>query len=290
MRACVYALNVCVAATAVAAPPEFHAAVGAKTPALWYRFGEQAGATSTANFGSLGAAFDGRAFNGVTFGVATAGGDTGARFNQAAQQYVESLSAAPASLTGNPTFTAEVIVRADGAGQPFFNYAPFLHWGAAATGRSVYFSLWFNSITRFYAGFYNGGLRMNCEVPLSQWYHIVWVRDSNNGANGQYQGTTLFVNGVEVFLEPDTVLPGAPVIDVTSTTFRVQRATDLVRYFSGVIDEVVLYPRALSRGEVLSNYEALGFETRPCRADLNGDCDVDFNDLLEYLNLYNTPC
>jgi hypothetical protein len=207
------------------------------------------------------------------------------QFTAAQQHHIESMSVAPASLTGNPTFTAEAVVFTSPSMQNP-NYAPFLHWGAPQTGRSVYFSVWHTDTSRGYAGFYNGGLRMRCRFRQGEWNHIVWVRDSAGGTNGQYAGTTLYVNGEVVELEQDTVLPGAPVIDVTSTTFRIQRATDLNRYFSGMMDEIALYDRALSPEEVAAHYAALDINPFVCHANVNGDCELNSQDFFDFLALF----
>lgn len=268
-----------------AAPPEFHAQVSADAPILWYQLNEPAGADAAVNHGSLGSSFNGMFRNGVTLGVPTALGDTGVQFDALLNQYIESITTAPASLTGNPTFTAETVVFIPPAVRNP-NYAPFLHWGAPATGRSVYFSTWHNATNRAYAGFYNGGLRMRCRLRENQWNHIVWVRDSAGGANGQYVGTTLYVNGEALQLEPDTILPGAPTIDVTSTTFTIQRATDLARYFSGSMDEIALYDRLLTPDEVLAHYNALKLSPFICRANVNGDCDLNSQDFFDFLTLF----
>jgi hypothetical protein len=270
------------ATSATAAPPAFHDAVAADGPILWYQLNEAAGSTTVLNHGSLGPAYNGTCFNGVTLGVGTSSGDTGASFDAAGHQYIESGAVAPSSMLGNPTFTAETVVRVSAA--PLFIYPPFLHWGAPSTGHSVYFSLWTTAPNRVYAGFYNGGLRGTCTFNNSAWAHIVWVRDSAGGANGQYQGTTVYINGAPVALEPDTALPGAPVIDVTATTFRVQRATDFDRYFSGVMDEVVLYPTALSPGQVRAHFRTLGLPA--CGADFDGHCGVNIGDFLAFLAAY----
>ena len=270
---------VVVASSPVIAGPvtyPFHTAVATSDPVLWYQFDEPSGSTTIVNHGSYGPAF-----NGVALGPGGIVGDGIASFNNTLQQYIESLAAAPAGMTGNPTFTAEAIVRvnAGDANQSNFGYPPILHWGAPFTGQSVYFSLYRFTENRYYAGFYNGGLRTVGTMPQNCFLHIVWVRDSAGGTAGQYAGTTLYINGVAVPMEPDNLLPGAPVIAVTSTTFRVQRATDGVRYFAGAIDEVALYDRALSPAEVLEHFSTLLLPPLTCRSDLNLDGVVDGADL-----------
>lgn len=278
------ALSTALVATSSAAPPTFHAAVAASSPQLWYKFDEPAGSTTVINYGSFGAAYNATVFNGVTLGAPTCEGDTGGTFNRLQQQYVESLTAAPASLTGNPSFTCEAVVRISSTTANAF-YAPFLHWGAAATGRSVYFSLFRDVPDRGYVGFYNGGLRTVGTFTNNAYNHFVWVRDSAGGTNGQYVGSTLYINGQVVALEPDTTLPGAPTINVSSTTFRVQRATDLNRYFSGTVDEIVLYNRALTAEEVATHFT--NFE-RPCPADLDRDGSIGLTDLATLLTQFGS--
>lgn len=273
-------------AGANAAPEAFHDAVRQNQPLLWYQFNEPAGASQIINYGSLGAAYNGTAPNGLTYGVATVGGDTAARFATGSQQYVQSVSNVPASLTGNPTFSAEAVLLIDPTAFTF-SYPPFLLWGAPVTGQSMYFSPQYGHNNRYYCGFYNGGLRTNCSFYRAGfWHHIVWTRA---GGNDQWHGSRMYVDGVEVQLQPDTDLPGAPVINLTSTPFYVQRATDFNRYFNGALDEIVLYPTVLSAADVQAHYAALGAgATPPCLADYNGDCAVDLFDYLDFVNAFST--
>jgi len=279
------------ASAAFAAPPQFHAVVAADAPSLWYRFNELPGATTAINYGTLGPSFNGNLFNGIGLNAPSLGGDTAYGFQAASQPYVESISPAPATFTGNPTFTTEAVVYVNrNANLADVGYPPFLHWGGPTTGRSVYFSLHHRASNKAYVGFYNGGLRMNCVFTDNEWHHFVWVRQ---GGATQWTGSTLYVDGQPVILEPDTNLIGAPTIDVTSTTFRVQRATDFNRYFSGRIDEVALYNRMLSADEVREHYNALAYTPFRCIADVDDgsstgtpDCGVTIDDLLYYLGLF----
>ncbi|MCA9298060.1 MAG: T9SS type A sorting domain-containing protein, partial [Phycisphaerales bacterium] len=91
-------------------------------------------------------------------------------------------------------------------------------------------------------------------ISLGTWHHVVWVREG--GANHSQQGTTLFVDGVDVALVPDTDLLGPLVPDVTSTAVRINRGHDFTRYFQGALDEVALYDRALSETEIAQHYAA----------------------------------
>ncbi|MEO1277644.1 MAG: LamG domain-containing protein [Planctomycetota bacterium] len=279
---------VCVAALAsqvLASPVAYQDLVNDKSPLLWYRFDEAVGATETINYGTLGTDFNGVFFGPVFLGAATLQGDTGACFEHPSEPYVESASVVPASLTGNPTFTAEAVVRIlPTAQQPF--YAPFLHWGAPRTAQSVYFSVLRNDESRPFVGFYNGGAGSVPSFTPGRWLHIVWTRDSAGGTNDDITGSRLFINGEEVDITRDTFLPGAPMPDVQESPFYVQRATDSRRFFSGITDEIVLYDRLLTDDEIQAHYDALVDGAR-CPADLDGDGALTVFDFLAFQNAFD---
>ncbi|MGH7130687.1 MAG: GC-type dockerin domain-anchored protein [Phycisphaerales bacterium] len=278
------------AAPALAAPPEFHTQVAAGTPLLWYKFNETGDAGIFVNSGSLGVNFNMDIPAGVATDVTTIGGDPGVRFDGSAGQFLISDAVAPASLTGDPTFSCETIVKVTSNTTTFFGYPPFLHWGAPTTGQSVYFSLHLYSASKPYVGFYNGGLRAVCDQPLSQFVHIVWT---HQGGGGQWGGSSLYINGRLVPLEHDDVLIGAPNINVTSTQFRVNAATDGQRRFAGVMDELALYDRVLTQAEVTAHASTL---TLPkCSADVAnlggsaacaGDGSITADDLIVFLGAF----
>ncbi len=253
----------CCAGTAAAAPPSYHTAVAAAGPALWYQLNEPTG--NAHNYGSLGAAFD-ATYNGtLTRAAATYSGDTGVSFTSATG-FLESLGAS--SLTGNPSFTIETIVNLQSGGAAAL-WGPFLHWGDGGgadgaqqrTGREVYFSISNANNDRAYAGFYNAGQRTASAVPTDTWIHVVWVRQ---GGTDTASGTTLYINGQQVAVQQDPGLnPGvlaAAGINVNSTVFRINRAADFLgqRHFTGTMDEIALYTRALSAAEVAALARASG--------------------------------
>mgnify|MGYP001233778966 FL=1 len=228
----VLAAVVCLSAVAHGAPDSFATQVNNSQPALWYRFNEASG--TIINHGSLGAPYNANTFNGVIYAQPTSGGDTGVGFNANTQPYIESITAVPSSLTGNPTFSAEAIVRIDSQGAL---WAPMLWWGTNPTGTSVWFSIQGNNYDRFYAGFYNSGLRTVCRTKQSVWYHVVWTRDSNNGTNDSLTGTKFYINGQLAEMTRDESLLGAVPVNVASSKFRIQKAADFTRFFSGGLDE-----------------------------------------------------
>jgi hypothetical protein len=246
------------ASVAMAAPASFQGAVAASSPVLYYQLNEAAG--NAHNFGSLGAAFDATYQGTPTRAVQTASGDTGVAFHGVGD-YLESSSASPVSLTGNPTFTAEAVVFMPSAGSAQL-WAPLLHWGTGGgTGAEVYFSFSNNDDTRYFAGFYNGGLRTTGAQALDTWHHVVWVR---NGGGTDQAGSTLYVDGAVVATQADPALCcNGTTPNVTSSPFRINRASDFTRFFTGTLDEVVLYDRALSASEVQAHFRALSPSSAP---------------------------
>lgn len=273
-----------IASGAHAAPTSFATEVETSQPALWYRFNEASG--TIINHGSLGAAYNAATFNGVMYAQPTSAGDTGVTFNAATQPYIESLTAVPASLTGNPTFSAEAIVRIDSQGAL---WAPMLWWGTNPTGTSVWFSIQGNNYDRFFAGFYNSGLRTVCRTKQSVWYHVVWTRDSAGGTNNSLTGSKFYINGQLAEMTRDESLQGAVTVNVASSKFRIQKANDFVRFFTGGLDELALYERVLSAEEIQTHAATLGFgiEAKFCPADFNNDCLVDDLDFTSFVTGYN---
>jgi len=280
----VLAAVVCLSAVAHGAPDSFATQVNNSQPALWYRFNEASG--TIINHGSLGAPYNANTFNGVIYAQPTSGGDTGVGFNANTQPYIESITAVPSSLTGNPTFSAEAIVRIDSQGAL---WAPMLWWGTNPTGTSVWFSIQGNNYDRFYAGFYNSGLRTVCRTKQSVWYHVVWTRDSNNGTNDSLTGTKFYINGQLAEMTRDESLLGAVPVNVASSKFRIQKAADFTRFFSGGLDELSLYQRVLSAEEIQAHAATLdfGIEAKFCPADFNNDCLVDDLDFTYFVPGYN---
>lgn len=273
--ACGFAALTLLSSHADAAPDAYRDLVAADSPILWYRMSEPAGSTSVTNDGTLGPSHSASILGGVTLGEPSAAGDGAASFDYAAAPYLESVGLAPASMLGNPDFTAEAVVYIPSAAISNL-WPPFLHWGSGSTSREVFFSLQRHDRDRVFVGFYNGGLMSECRTRVDDWNHFVWVRDSGSGANDAYTGSRLFVNGVEVNLTPAANLPnfqGPP--DVTASTFRVQRGRDGYRHFTGEIDEIVLYDTLLTPEQIAARFDALGLNPPAvCPADLDGSCGV----------------
>jgi hypothetical protein len=251
----------------------FQTAVTNEGPILYYQFNEPTG--NAINHGSLGATHD-AAYNGtIQRGASTPAGDDAVAFD-GVDDYLESLTDAPAAVLVNPTFTAEAIVFVPPTGG-VSNYGPFLHWGPDADGtmKSVYFSFSFGDATSIYGGFYNGGVKTPAgSFALGRWHHVVWVRTGGGAAN---VGSKVWIDGVDLTssLAADGNLccnTSTPVVEAGE--FRVNRARDLTRYFVGSIDELALYDKALTPQQVATHFTASG---------LGLSLDVDGNGVKEPL-------
>ncbi|HWL94721.1 MAG TPA: LamG domain-containing protein, partial [Phycisphaerae bacterium] len=245
------------------ASTDFQQAIADSVPIIHYQLNETSG--PAINHGSLGAAFDATYFGTPRRGATTFTEDAGVAFN-GVDDYLESLTPAPAALNGNPTFTIETLVVAQCNGTAAF-YPPFLHWGNPGTGAGVFFGFR-NELNRVFVGFYNGGLRTVDVTPVGEWMHLVWVRQ---GGGNSVTGSALYLNGQQISLIQDGAL-FTP--NVTATAFRINRAQDGSRHFDGEMDELAVYDRALSEAEILAHYEQL-LPRSAGRGDLN--CDGHFN-------------
>jgi len=231
----------------------FKQAVMGDEPVLYWQLGESEG--NIINHGSYGNTHDATVIGAPGRAVPTLSSDTGIEFTSV-DDYLESLGTAPEELTGNPTFTTEAVffIPLDGEAE---QYGPLLHWGNSGTSNSVYFSFHYNTPHEIYAGFYNGGLSSPAQsVPLGEWHHVMWIRSGGGLPN---EGTTVYIDGVDVTsqLIPDPVLCcNFNTPSVAASEFRVNRTRDFIgqRHFTGILDELVLYDKALTAEQVQEHW------------------------------------
>jgi hypothetical protein len=226
-------------------------------PVLYYQFNEAAG--NVINHGTWSEGFDAAVFGTTIREAESSAGDSGISFDSV-DDYVESLGVAPVKMTGNPSFTVEVVVFVPVGGTASL-WAPFLHWGDSdpnATAKSVYFSFSSNTPDQVYAGFYNGGLEAPGKyLQLGQWHHMVWIR---TGGGTDQEGSVLYIDGnnvtADLIADPGLCCNGSTPI-VTSTEFRVNRARDFTRFFTGTIDELALYDKLLTEERVMVHWDLI---------------------------------
>lgn len=92
----------------------------------------------------------------------------------------------------------------------------------------------------------------NANLVSSTWYHVTVVYDGAQAANADR--VKIYLNGVEL----SKTITGTMVTTLTSTTanFVIGDFPDLGRQWSGAIDEVKLYDRALNQSEIVAEYTA----------------------------------
>jgi hypothetical protein len=92
----------------------------------------------------------------------------------------------------------------------------------------------------------------NASMTTNTWYHVTAVYDGTQAAN--VDRVKIYLNGVEL----SKTVTGTIATTLTSNTanFVIGDFPDLVRQWSGAIDEVKLYNRSLSQSEVAAEYTA----------------------------------
>lgn len=155
-------------------------------------------------------------------------------------------SAKNADLTGNPDFSIEAWIKIPAGATITSAWPPVLWWGGANLGASVFFSLSYTYINKFYVGFYAGGQRMVGTFSNNIEHHFLWTRTGGGQAN---QGNILYLDGVDVPLEDEPNVSNPSLIpNVSNSQFYVQNATD-GRYFEGSVSKITIWNRRLSPGE-----------------------------------------
>jgi hypothetical protein len=174
--------------------------------------------------------------------------------------------------------------------------AEILTWGANTTGSKWIIRINEDGTLRTEV---NGGYVYGTTNLLdNRWHHIAVVYEQD--ASTDISRAQLFVDGV---LEPLRQTYDEPVHTAPDYNVCIGVFLPSVRYFQGLLDEVVIYNRALSATQIRNLYHShvLSADTEPdddvdlddfaalarawlnpaaCDADLTCDCTVDINDLL----------
>ncbi len=127
------------------------------------------------------------------------------------------------------------------------------------------------------------GVISSAPIDVDRWVHVVGVIDDGRGM------TSLYLDGV---LNSE-VEGGNPRVS-SNYPLLIGRHNFNAPYdwpFNGSIDEVAIYDRALTPGEILSHYLSADPDkacTPPCPADITGDGQVDAADLGALIAVWNT--
>lgn len=140
------------------------------------------------------------------------------------------------------SWSVAVWLKLPPTGEPSRRYATVLSaeedltggWQVNVTpGPSMHYAFWTGPNTLDYA-------YAEARVSLDQWIHVVGVVD------GKEKTITLYIGGQAVVRKsiPHTILPGVPQLSMGTWSGVVER------YFVGLVDEVLIYSRALAADEV----------------------------------------
>lgn len=172
----------------------------------------------------------------ITYGTAYGKVNEGANFNGSTS--VIGLSNLPSGSTArsfafwvyfNSVSTDQVIISADTGGT---TRASFLFEMDAATAGKLYFETWGDDIASV------------ATLSSGQWYFIVGTYDGNTN-------TSLYINGT---LDTSHTLGGT--LNTATSSYEIGNWTYASKPFSGDIDEVAVYSKALSSAEISELYRS----------------------------------
>ncbi|MDQ1509359.1 MAG: trimeric autotransporter adhesin, partial [Actinomycetota bacterium] len=207
-------------------------AVAANTPAGYWRLNEVSGTTAADSAGSNTGTYVGATLGAP--GLLASSNNTAASFSGSNQRVTipSSTALAPASAVSVEAWIKPAAIPAAGA------------FASVATKAESY-SLQFNG-PRLEFTIMQAGTRRRLQAPtgavaVGSIYHVV----------GTYDGTTqrLYVNGAQV---ASAALTGAITTNVN--TFYIASWNGSSEFFNGVIDEVAVYPTALTAAQVSNHY------------------------------------
>lgn len=176
-----------ICSSANAAPVAYQTAVSSDNPIVYYQLNE---ATDNAtNYGSLGSTHD-AGYNGTPGRqTPTFSGDTGVLVNSG--DFLQSLGNAPGSVSGNPAFSIEAIMKIPVGGGPGNTvYPSILSWGGTVSLSAASLGFFRQQYEVPFVGFLDGGqITGPGAAAQDQWHHLVWVREAGVAAN---EGNTLY--------------------------------------------------------------------------------------------------
>lgn len=205
----------------------------ADSPLHYWKMDETSG-TSIANTGSVGGS--GTKYAGVILGLTGISGDGGyaASFNGTATAYIEqtSVSATPFDRTN----TFEYWVKTTDVNCNLIGFSGYPYWYSFINGSGQVNFTWGDG----------SSLSMTSTAAINNgaWHHVVAVIDATGGTH------TLYVDGVSVRTTSASAMTFSTTGNVQIGDSRSANAP------IGIIDEVAIYPTALSSGRVSAHYSA----------------------------------
>ena len=250
--------SVSVALTPIALPAGYASAVVTNIvrPTAFWRLGEANGSVAHDYVGGN----DGAYFS-TTLGLpgyATIDPDTAAGFG-AVNSYVGNISGTGVNFQGNVNFTLECWVNGP-AGQPDESSIIAKGNGSAGTTASEQFAL--DVQTGNYHFFTRstgnpGYVEAIATVgPNGTWQHVVCIYDDNNVLGGG-RASYIYVNGELVGTGPVRASGlRASSVPVSIGSKHLGNSPEYDGYFTGTIDEVAVYPYAMTNTTILAHYSA----------------------------------
>lgn len=231
-----------VAVPVTSAGTDYAATVLADGPTSYWRLGETTGTTAADSAGSS----PGTIAGGVTLGLPGAivgDPDTAMGFDSASRQYIKVSDTAALDFTGD--FSVEAWAKPavlNGVG------GAIVHKGGPS-GYSVWqYRLSTTSGNQWRGTVFVGTTAIQVTAPgtpsTTSWTHLVMTKAGNT--------LTLYVNGAAV---ASTTFSGT--VNTSNGNLAIGRTgSSNTDYFNGQIDEVAVYPTALSAARVLAHYQA----------------------------------
>jgi hypothetical protein len=246
-------------------PGTYEAVQASQKPLLWYRYSETTipavNTSSVANSGSTGAAGIGTAKRYLAFQEPGALVGDAANKSAGIKTNSQFIDIPYDAGLNTPSFTAELWVKAPPSGKTV-RFDPLINRGANASDGFLFFGG--NGVTKWQFRTYNGTTRnqiaSTVDIEPNVWTHLVGTYDAATDTqrfyvNGAEQGTGI---SPTAGYTPNSALPlrlGAfpnDNGDVGGGSFA-----------GGGLDEVAIYPAALTAAEVLSHYQNGTNATRP---------------------------
>jgi hypothetical protein len=240
----------------------------AKGPVGYWRLGEAQGPTA---FDQTANAYNGTYFGNPTFGQYGAiHNDPNKAIRCNGVDYVE----IPDSLAfSQPTsgfgLTVEVWMRPDVLEFPGETADPYVHWLGKGSPGQYEWALRFysrnstrpNRISAYIfnpAGGEGAGAYFEDTLEAGQWIHVVACYEPGDKDTQPPAGVHIYKNGVHRLGPPSPgTLYSNPLFNIVPAhgTAPLRLGTrDFGSFFRGGLDEVAIYPRVLSAGEILDNY------------------------------------